>query len=444
LSKELGAKAKGGADAPLEPLRIVLLRHGESEWNASKRFSGWVDIDLTDKGRLEAARAGKLLKLHGYEFDEAHASVLKRAVRTLWTALHSSNQHWIPVKHTWRLNERHYGALTGLSKTDAEEQLGKEMLLKYRRGYAVEPLPMTEDHPMWTGADRRYRDLGPLLPMGESLRQCHDRVLPYWYESIVPSVRGGKQVLVAAHNNVIRCLCKHLDGIADDDLRHLEIPTGFPLVYHLDPVTLQPIGKKDAIGFSGSFLTDPTSDKATAIVAPTEKEPRAKTVDVLFRGQKVTAEESLREFVAHSSLGGAEPAEKLNAPDNGRAALDTVKTEGEASSSAATAPAAATAAATREADGAAPATASVPMSVAQHAMLDEELRLTHGREYDLEATVKKMRIDDVIKPQELEAEARKLGLGSCARREAFAVAFAKRHHDRISTQQLQKVLQLAK
>jgi len=142
LSKELGAKAKGGADAPLEPLRIVLLRHGESEWNASKRFSGWVDIDLTDKGRLEAARAGKLLKLHGYEFDEAHASVLKRAVRTLWTALHSSNQHWIPVKHTWRLNERHYGALTGLSKTDAEEQLGKEMLLKYRRGYAVEPLPM--------------------------------------------------------------------------------------------------------------------------------------------------------------------------------------------------------------------------------------------------------------------------------------------------------------
>jgi len=225
-----------------EPFKVVLLRHGESEWNASKRFSGWMDIDLTEKGRMQAARAGKLLKLHGYEFDEAHASVLKRAVRTLWTALHSSNQHWIPVQHTWRLNERHYGALTGLSKKEAAEQLGEEMLLKYRRGYDVEPLPMGEDHPCWVGGDRRYRNLGPQLPRGESLKQCKARILPYWHEAVLPSVRAGKLVLLAAHNNVIRCLAKHIDGIAYNDLDQLEIPTGAPLVYHLDPATLQPVG----------------------------------------------------------------------------------------------------------------------------------------------------------------------------------------------------------
>ena len=164
-------------------IQVVLLRHGQSEWNSTKRFSGWMDIDLTETGRIEAARAGKLLKLHNFEFDEAHASVLKRAVRTLWTALHSSNHHWIPVRHTWRLNERHYGALTGLSKKEAESELGDEMLQRYRRGYDTEPLPMKEDHPYWTGNDRRYRDLGALLPRGESLKQCKARILPYWCTS---------------------------------------------------------------------------------------------------------------------------------------------------------------------------------------------------------------------------------------------------------------------
>jgi len=213
-----------------------------------------MDIDLTEKGRQQAGHAGKLLELHGFEFDEAHTSVLKRAVRTLWTALHSSNQHWIPIKHTWRLNERHYGALTGLSKTEAGVQLGEDMLLKYRRGYAVDPIPMTEDHPCWTGTDRRYRDLGALLPRGESLKQCKERILPYWYESIVPSVRSGRRVLVAAHNNVIRCLCKHLDGLSVDRLRDLEIPTGAPLVYTLDRETLKPVGEPDELGFRGKFL----------------------------------------------------------------------------------------------------------------------------------------------------------------------------------------------
>ena len=174
--------------------------------------------------------------------------MLKRAVRTLWTALHCSNQHWIPVKHSWRLNERHYGALTGLSKTEAKEQLGAEMLLRYRRGYDVVPLPMSEDHPCWTGNDRRYRDLGKLLPRGESLKQCKERVLPYWYESVVPSVRSGRSVLVAAHNNVIRCLCKHLDQLEVDTLRDLEIPTGTPLVYYLDRETLEPLGERNHLG----------------------------------------------------------------------------------------------------------------------------------------------------------------------------------------------------
>jgi 2,3-bisphosphoglycerate-dependent phosphoglycerate mutase len=244
----------GGERKNEEGIQVVLLRHGQSEWNSAKRFSGWMDIDLTEAGRIEAARAGKLLKLHNFEFDEAHASVLKRAVRTLWTALHSSNHHWIPVKHTWRLNERHYGALTGLSKTEAEQQLGSMMLQKYRRGYDTEPLPMKEDHPYWTGNDRRYRDLGALLPRGESLKQCKARILPYWYETVVPSVRAGRRVLIAAHNNVLRCLCKHLDRIPSDNLRALEIPTGDPIVYTLNRETLEPMGAPDELGFRGKFL----------------------------------------------------------------------------------------------------------------------------------------------------------------------------------------------
>eukprot|EP00614_Pseudopedinella_elastica_P000681 CAMPEP_0172592120 /NCGR_PEP_ID=MMETSP1068-20121228/10977_1 /TAXON_ID=35684 /ORGANISM="Pseudopedinella elastica, Strain CCMP716" /LENGTH=371 /DNA_ID=CAMNT_0013388925 /DNA_START=42 /DNA_END=1157 /DNA_ORIENTATION=+ len=237
-----------------QPLNVVLIRHGESEWNAAKRFSGWVDIDLTEKGLQEAADAGRLMRLHGLEFDEAHVSVLKRAVKTLWTALEHAEQHFIPIHSTWRLNERHYGALTGLSKLEAKEQLGADLLLHYRRGYNTQPPPMDACHPHWPGEDRRYKDLGPLLPRGESLGQCKDRVVPYWRESVEPSLRGGKRVILAAHNNVLRVLCKHLDGIRDDDLDKLELPTGVPLVYKLHPETLEPMGAPDAIGFRGEFL----------------------------------------------------------------------------------------------------------------------------------------------------------------------------------------------
>lgn len=175
--------------------QLVLLRHGQSEWNAAKRFTGWVDVDLTEQGREEAIHAGVMLKRHGFEFDEAHTSLLKRAVRTLWSTLHCCDQHWINVKRSWRLNERHYGALTGMSKEEVREQMGDALLQKFRRGYDKRPIEMRPDHPFWTGRDRRYHELGPEShPVGESLRMCQARVLPYWVDRIAPSIRRGKRV----------------------------------------------------------------------------------------------------------------------------------------------------------------------------------------------------------------------------------------------------------
>jgi len=235
---------------------LVLLRHGQSEWNASKRFTGWVDVDLSDHGREEAIHAGIMLKRFGFQFDEAHTSLLKRAVRTLWSVLHSCDQHWIDVKQTWRLNERHYGALQGVSKEEALRVMGDELLMRFRRGYDQIPIKMREDHPFWTGRDRRYRTMGPAVhPTGESLRMCQQRVLPYWDEHIAPSIKAGKRVLVASHNNVLRCLVQHLDQIPIDDIRKIEIPTGVPLVYNLD-ADLKPLGISDDIGFRGRFLVD--------------------------------------------------------------------------------------------------------------------------------------------------------------------------------------------
>jgi len=235
---------------------LVLLRHGESEWNASKRFSGWVDVDLSEKGREEAIQAGLMLKRHGFEFDEAHTSFLKRAVRTLWSVLHSCDQHWIDVKRSWRLNERHYGALQGMSKEEVKRQMGEELLQKFRRGFDQPPIAMREDHPFWTGRDRRYHQLGPdVHPTGESLRMCQQRVLPYWQDTIAPSLRRGHRVLVAAHNNVLRCLVQHVDKIPVERIREIEVPTAVPIVYDLDD-ELNPIGEADAVGFTGRFLID--------------------------------------------------------------------------------------------------------------------------------------------------------------------------------------------
>jgi len=310
------------------------------------------------------------MKLHGLEFDEAHTSVLKRAVRTLWTALHSSNQHWIPVMHSWRLNERHYGALTGLSKDEAKEQLGAEMLLKYRRGFETSPLAMTPEHPCWTGNDRRYRDLGPLLPTGESLQQCTERILPYWIESVVPSVRAGRTVLVAAHNNVIRCLCKHLDGICDEDLAKFDIPTGAPLVYLLDPSTLAPLGPRDAIGFSGHFLEDAALDAAQQGAAQGQAAEHAPCR---------TMEDRAAAFSA-SSFSPTPAGAPAGAAPSGTGA-----------------PRAGSAAAAADAAIAAP-------------QLDRELARRHRAEYDLEGLVRGLALADLVPAHVLAAEVRRLGL----------------------------------
>jgi len=247
----------GCSEPPAGGSLLVLLRHGESEWNASKRFTGWVDVDLSEKGRNEAIHAGVMLKRHGFEFDEAHTSLLKRAVRTLWSVLHSCDQHWIDVNRTWRLNERHYGALQGMSKDEVKRQMGEELLQRFRRGFEQRPVAMSEDHPFWTGRDRRYKTLGPEThPTGESLRMCQQRVMPYWQDTIAPSLRRGSRVLVAAHNNVLRCLIQHLDRIPVDRIREVEVPTATPIIYALDHNLQSVSHATDNVGFTGRFLVD--------------------------------------------------------------------------------------------------------------------------------------------------------------------------------------------
>jgi 2,3-bisphosphoglycerate-dependent phosphoglycerate mutase len=223
------------------PFRIVLLRHGESTWNMENRFTGWTDVDLSERGRAEAHRAGQLLKAEGYGFDVAFTSVLKRAVRTLWIALDELNLMWIPIEHSWRLNERHYGALQGLNKAETAAKYGDAQVKTWRRGYDVRPPELTEDDPRWPGRDARYHDLPRQdIPQTESLRDTVARFLPYWREAIAPAVKAGQRVIVAAHGNSLRALVKYLDDISDDDIVEVNIPTGVPLVYELD-ADLKPV-----------------------------------------------------------------------------------------------------------------------------------------------------------------------------------------------------------
>lgn len=215
--------------------KIVLMRHGESQWNLENRFTGWTDIDLTEKGRQEAFEAGQLLKAEGYRFDVAYTSVLKRAIRTLWLGLDALDQMYLPVIHTWRLNERHYGALQGLNKSETAVQFGEEQVHIWRRAYGIAPAPLTVNDPRFAGNDPRYSKLTPAeLPLTECLRDTVQRVTPIWNESIAPAVRAGKQVLITAHGNSLRALIKYLDNIGDDDIVNLNIPTARPLVYELD------------------------------------------------------------------------------------------------------------------------------------------------------------------------------------------------------------------
>ncbi|MCD6671297.1 MAG: 2,3-diphosphoglycerate-dependent phosphoglycerate mutase [Burkholderiaceae bacterium] len=224
--------------------RIVLLRHGESQWNLENRFTGWTDVDLTDTGRAEARRAGELLKAEGFDFDLAFTSVLRRAIRTLWIVLDTMDRMWIPVVPDWRLNERHYGALQGLDKAETAARFGNEQVLVWRRAYAVAPDPLPDGDPRLAQNDPRYASLPPdWIPRTECLRDTVARVVPYWNEAIAPAVRNGRKVLIVAHGNSLRALVKHLDGISDEEIVSLNIPTGRPLVYELDDA-LRPIGRR--------------------------------------------------------------------------------------------------------------------------------------------------------------------------------------------------------
>ena len=218
--------------------KLVLLRHGESDWNRENRFTGWTDVDLSQQGITEARAAGRLLKSEGYDFDVAYTSMLKRALRTLWIALDELDRMWLPVEKSWRLNERHYGALQGLNKAEMAAKYGEAQVLAWRRSYDTPPPALTPDDPRYEGSDRRYA--GVEVPLTESLKDTVARAVPYWQSSIAPALRAGKRVLVAAHGNSMRALVKHLDEISDEAIVKLNIPTGIPLVYELDE-SLKPL-----------------------------------------------------------------------------------------------------------------------------------------------------------------------------------------------------------
>jgi 2,3-bisphosphoglycerate-dependent phosphoglycerate mutase len=221
--------------------KLVLIRHGESDWNRENRFTGWTDVDLSQTGLGEAHEGGRVLKAEGYFFDVAHTSVLKRAIHTLWIVLDELDLAWIPVHRTWRLNERHYGALQGLNKAETAEKFGEDQVKVWRRSYDVPPPALDPADPRFPGHDPRYQSLTKAeLPLTECLKDTVARFLPYWHETVAPAVRRGERVLIAAHGNSLRALVKYLDNVSDDEIVGLNIPTGVPLVYELDD-DLKPI-----------------------------------------------------------------------------------------------------------------------------------------------------------------------------------------------------------
>jgi len=232
--------------------KLVLLRHGESTWNKENRFTGWTDVDLTEQGRREAKVAGEVLKKDGYSFDLAYCSVLKRALRTLWIVLDELDELWIPVEKTWRLNERHYGGLQGLNKSETAAQYGEDQVLIWRRSYDIPPPPLEKSDERYPGHDARYNDVPAAeLPLTECLKDTVDRFLPYWHEVIAPQVRAGKKVVITAHGNSLRALVKYLDNLSEEEVLKLNIPTGVPLVYELDadlkPLKHYFLGDQEAI-----------------------------------------------------------------------------------------------------------------------------------------------------------------------------------------------------
>jgi 2,3-bisphosphoglycerate-dependent phosphoglycerate mutase len=232
--------------------KLVLLRHGESVWNQENRFTGWTDVGLTEKGLAEAKTAGQLMKDAGFAFDVAYTSVLKRAIKTLWTALEVMDRMWIPIHHSWRLNERHYGALQGLNKAETAAEFGEDQVKVWRRSYDTPPPALAEGDPRIEATNPRYANLGAgQFPHTECLKDTVARFLPYWHETIAPAVRSGKSVIVAAHGNSLRALIKYLDNVSDQDIVGLNVPTGQPLVYELDadlkPVRSYYLGDEEAI-----------------------------------------------------------------------------------------------------------------------------------------------------------------------------------------------------
>jgi 2,3-bisphosphoglycerate-dependent phosphoglycerate mutase len=232
--------------------KIVFMRHGESTWNLDNRFTGWTDVDLTEKGAFEARTAGKVLKEAGFSFDLAYTSVLKRAIRTLWLTMDEMDQMWLPVKNDWRLNERHYGALQGLDKAETAAKYGDQQVLVWRRSYDTPPPPLEESDPRTSFHDPRYAALPKsAIPLTECLKDTVERVLPCWNEEIAPAIRAGRQILISAHGNSLRALIKMLDNISDTDIVGLNIPNGQPLVYELDadlkPIRHYYLGDPDAI-----------------------------------------------------------------------------------------------------------------------------------------------------------------------------------------------------
>lgn len=223
--------------------KLVIVRHGQSKWNLENRFTGWVDVDITEQGKAEAHTAAKVLKEEGFSFDIAYTSVLKRAIRTLWTILDDMDLMWIPVIRNWRLNERHYGALQGLNKADTAAKYGDEQVLIWRRSYDTPPPYLELADEMYPGNDPRYADLNDdELPKGECLKDTVERFVPYWEQEIVPMIKSGKKVLIAAHGNSLRSLVKHLDQMSDEEILKFNIPTGVPMVYELDE-KMQPLNR---------------------------------------------------------------------------------------------------------------------------------------------------------------------------------------------------------
>jgi 2,3-bisphosphoglycerate-dependent phosphoglycerate mutase len=234
--------------------KLVLIRHGESVWNKENRFTGWTDVDLSEKGREEAREGGRVLKAEGYTFDVAYTSVLKRAIRTLWIVLDEMDLMWIPVHRAWQLNERHYGALQGLNKAETAAKFGEDQVKIWRRSYDIRPPALETDDERFPGRDPRYAGLSKeQLPLTECLKDTVERFLPYWHETIAPAIQSGKKVLIAAHGNSLRALVKYLDDIPEEEIVELNIPTGMPLVYELDE-GLKPLKRY--------YLGDPEKVKA--------------------------------------------------------------------------------------------------------------------------------------------------------------------------------------